>query len=170
MKGHGIVPRVDLPGSDLAGMGVFHKEARRAIFPPTPSLTPWPGCATMIGTKLAAEVLFSAPSRAERGRRARSVASSVGTVLCALLVPKCPLCVAAWLGAAGIGAGAATLVAPFVRPAALLLAALALLSFVGSLRRGRAARRAPAAAGGNCGCAATGTRAIAGSPGYVRRG
>ena len=128
-------------------------------------------CATMISSKSDAEARVGGHGRAARHGRAGGVASSVGAVLCALLLPKCPLCVAAWLGAAGLGAGAATLVAPLVRPAALLLAAMALLALAWSLGRSLSARIAPARGRGDCACAAaaTATGAVS-SPDCVRRG
>jgi hypothetical protein len=54
-------------------------------------------------------------------RRLRGAASGIGAALLAVLVPKCPLCVAAWLTALGVGATGAGLIAPLVRPAALAL-------------------------------------------------
>jgi hypothetical protein len=46
--------------------------------------------------------------------------SSLAATLALLLVPKCPLCVAAYLGALGLSATAASLAAPLVRPLAWL--------------------------------------------------
>jgi hypothetical protein len=51
-----------------------------------------------------------------------------------VLVPKCPLCVAAYLSIFGVSAGVASLAAPWLRSACLLLAAAALLPL---LRWGR---------------------------------
>jgi hypothetical protein len=90
-----------------------------------------------------------APAEASAGRRGRAarlgrVASSLSGVVGFLLLPKCPLCLAALLGVVGLGAGTASLVAPLLRPAALLLAAATLLFLLGPLagsaRRSRAAR------------------------------
>ena len=61
--------------------------------------------------------------------------STVGAVLAALLLPKCPLCIAAFLGAAGIGATSAVLVAPWLRPACIVLAVMGAMVFVASRRR-----------------------------------
>ena len=60
--------------------------------------------------------------------------STVGAVLAALLLPKCPLCIAALLGAAGIGATSAILVAPWLRPACIVLAVIGAMVFVASRR------------------------------------
>ena len=49
-------------------------------------------------------------------RRYGGVASSLGGLIAFLLIPKCPLCLAALLGVAGLSAGAASLVAPYLRP------------------------------------------------------
>lgn len=45
-----------------------------------------------------------------------SAASSLCAVLVALLVPKCPLCVAAYLACLGVGTAAVHTAALFVRP------------------------------------------------------
>jgi hypothetical protein len=56
-------------------------------------------------------------------RRASGVVTSVAAGAAALLVPKCPLCVAAMLAALGVGTSAASALAPLVRPIAFLLLA-----------------------------------------------
>ena len=61
--------------------------------------------------------------------------STVGAVLAALLLPKCPLCIAAFLGAVGFGATGASLVAPWLRPACVVLAVIGAMTFVASRRR-----------------------------------
>jgi hypothetical protein len=75
-------------------------------------------------------------------RMLRSV-GSLGGLLVALLLPKCPLCVAAVLTGAGVGAAAAGVLAPYLKPAAY---ALSLILFVAVLLRERSAmaRRARA--------------------------
>jgi hypothetical protein len=154
----------------MSAFSVFYKDESGAIFHDIP--VSCERCATMIRTKPAAEARFGGHGRSARCGRAGGVASSVGTVLCAVLLPKCPLCVAAWLGAAGLGAGAATLVAPFVRPAALLLAALVLLALAWSFARALSARIGPARGQERCACAATADDPgpMVSSPGCVRRG
>lgn len=59
-------------------------------------------------------------------------ATSVGAALLALLAPKCPVCVAAYLAGLGLGlgAGASHSAAPFVRPVALVVAGVAALALV----------------------------------------
>ena len=76
-------------------------------------------------------------SRASRGTLARfgGVVSGLGGALCVALLPKCPLCVAALLTAAGLGAGGAYFLAPLLRPAALGLSALAFLWLAWKARR-----------------------------------
>ena len=54
-------------------------------------------------------------------------AASLGTIVVAALVPKCPLCVAAMLSALGVGSAAAGAIAPAVRPFVFTLAALAVV-------------------------------------------
>jgi hypothetical protein len=72
--------------------------------------------------------------------------SSVGTIVLAALVPKCPLCVAAALSAWGLGASAASTVAPAVRPVAFALMAVATTALiVFAVRRMRAEARSTAA-------------------------
>jgi hypothetical protein len=65
------------------------------------------------------------PTR-ERGR-APSALASIGTLVLAVLVPKCPLCVAAALSALGVGATAASALAPAVRPLVFVVAATAVV-------------------------------------------
>ena len=69
-------------------------------------------------------------------------ASSLGTLLAAAFVPKCPLCVAAMLSAIGVGTGAASTIAPVVRPLMFGLALAALALLVRSEWRRLRARRA----------------------------
>lgn len=69
--------------------------------------------------------------------RAASGASSLVALLGAALVPKCPLCVAAWLGALGLGSAMSAEVAPLVRPAVFVLAALTVLVAAATLLRHR---------------------------------
>lgn len=76
--------------------------------------------------------------------------SSVGTLVLAALVPKCPLCVAAALSAWGLGASAATVVAPAVRPVAFGLVAVATVTLVLFAVRIARANSRPAAAAGSC--------------------
>jgi hypothetical protein len=72
-------------------------------------------------------------------------ASSLGTLLAAAFVPKCPLCVAAMLSALGVGTASASVLAPVVRPAVFTLAAAALVVLAWTeWRRLRAKRRAAA--------------------------
>jgi hypothetical protein len=72
----------------------------------------------------------------------RRAVSSLGATLALLLVPKCPLCVAAYLASLGIGAEAATSAAPLVRPLAWLLMALAVSALGIGLWRSRRDRTA----------------------------
>lgn len=67
----------------------------------------------------------------------RRAAGSLVAGLLALLVPKCPLCVAAYLAGLGLGAAASRDAAPFVRPVAYTIAGLAALALVLALLRRR---------------------------------
>jgi hypothetical protein len=73
----------------------------------------------------------------------RSAAASVGATLALVFLPKCPLCVAAYLTALGVSAGLASLAAPFVRPAAFLVASASLGALLIGLWRLRKRRQAP---------------------------
>ena len=72
------------------------------------------------------------------------VVSSVGAALLAVFVPKCPLCVAAYLASFGLGAGLSHSAAPFVRPVAFTVAGVAALTLALGVWRRRRRRR--------CGC------------------
>lgn len=90
------------------------------------------------------------PCCAHRRRPARSAvplsALGVGSTVAAILVPKCPLCIAAYLTLCGVGAGWAAVVAPVVRPAAFALSVVSLAALVVTIvrrRRSRSAIEAP---------------------------
>ncbi len=73
-------------------------------------------------------------------RRAGSLtgaASSLSAVLILAFLPKCPVCVAVWLGAVGLGASSAALAAPLLRPAAYALGAASALLLGWSAWRAR---------------------------------
>lgn len=61
-----------------------------------------------------------------RPGQAGGAASSLAALLGLLLVPKCPLCVAAYLASLGLSAGLAAAAAPLIRPFAWALCAAAL--------------------------------------------
>jgi hypothetical protein len=61
-------------------------------------------------------------------RRGGSASASLGAIVLAVLVPKCPLCVAAMLSAVGIGAAAAHHLATMVRAAAFIVAAAVVIA------------------------------------------
>jgi hypothetical protein len=69
--------------------------------------------------------------------RVREVASALALVGAALL-PKCPLCIAAFMCALGISGVTAFEVAPFVRGGALALAAFSMVAVIAVERRRRA--------------------------------
>jgi membrane protein implicated in regulation of membrane protease activity len=69
----------------------------------------------------------------------RAVASGLGFAL----VPKCPLCLAAYLSALGVGAGVAAPIAVLLRPALLVVAAIAAVVSVAQLARHARRARAP---------------------------
>ena len=74
--------------------------------------------------------------------RAFGVVSPLGSTLLLLLAPKCPLCVTAYLASVGLSAGAALYLAPLLRPALVVFAALGVLAFL--WRATQHMRRAPA--------------------------
>jgi predicted lysophospholipase L1 biosynthesis ABC-type transport system permease subunit len=76
-------------------------------------------------------------SRRDGVGRAGRASASLGAIVLAALIPKCPLCVAAWLSALGLGASLGALVAPIVRPLGFALATLAIAFFVRAEHRRR---------------------------------
>jgi hypothetical protein len=70
--------------------------------------------------------------------------SSAAATLALLLLPKCPLCVAAYLVSLGVGVEAASSAAPFIRPLAWVLVLGAFAGLAAALWRSR--KRAKAAA------------------------
>jgi hypothetical protein len=73
----------------------------------------------------------------------RPLGVAVPAALVLLVAPKCPLCVAAWLGAFGVGAGAASFVATSLRPVAVVSLALALGMAVWRRKNSGCATRRP---------------------------
>ncbi len=69
--------------------------------------------------------------------------SSLGAALGVALLPKCPLCIAAWLAGFGLSASAAHAAGPFVRPAAYALASLTLLALMLGFWQSRTQRPTP---------------------------
>jgi hypothetical protein len=70
---------------------------------------------------------------------ARRAATSLGGLIALALLPKCPLCIAAYLTAFGLSASIAALLAPLLRPAAALVLVAALLACLFVLWRHRRA-------------------------------
>ena len=54
-----------------------------------------------------------------------SAASSLAALLSLVFLPKCPLCIGAYLAGLGLGTTAAAFAAPLVRPLAVVLAIVA---------------------------------------------
>jgi hypothetical protein len=67
---------------------------------------------------------------ADVARRIGGSVVSAATIIGALLIPKCPLCVAAALSTFGLGVAAAHWLAPFVRIFGFALGALSVLGVV----------------------------------------
>ena len=85
------------------------------------------------------------------GRRGRAKSAAplsalgVASTVAALLAPKCPLCIAAYLTLCGLGAGWAGAVAPVVRPAAFAVSFVAFAALaLAVVRRWRATSGAAA--------------------------
>jgi threonine/homoserine efflux transporter RhtA len=72
---------------------------------------------------------MSAGEPSDLRRRVGTAITSLGTIVVAALVPKCPLCIAAALSVAGCGAAAAGRIAPLVRPLGLVFALVAMVVF-----------------------------------------
>lgn len=89
-----------------------------------------------------------------RTRASGSGAASLGSLAAMALLPKCPVCVAAWLAAFGVGGGIASTVAPFVRPLVFTLAVVAGARLAWVLCTARK-RVAPRVTGGCPACAAS---------------
>ncbi len=94
---------------------------------------------------------MSRPDARALARRASGAATTVGTIAALVLAPKCPLCVAAWLSALGIGAAGAGLLAPWVRPVGFAVAAAGVVALAWAEWRWlRERRRVQARRGGGC--------------------
>jgi hypothetical protein len=76
--------------------------------------------------------------------------SLLGSTLIVALLPKCPLCIAAYLAAFGLSASAAGAAALLVRPAAWSLAAMAVGAFVFAGWRARKMTSQPVATDADC--------------------
>ncbi|HEX7450759.1 MAG TPA: hypothetical protein VF294_00660 [Polyangiaceae bacterium] len=86
------------------------------------------------------------------GWRALRSLSWLGTALGALLVPKCPLCVAAALSLLGVNAVAASSAAPLIRPLSFAVSVAFLLCVLRSERRSSVLRRLRVRKGNNRSC------------------
>jgi hypothetical protein len=82
-----------------------------------------------------------APPRRPAARRAAGSWLALASGLLALLLPKCPLCLAAYLSALGVTVGAASVALSVLRPLGLALALLAAAAILAHrLRTRRPAR------------------------------
>ncbi len=68
--------------------------------------------------------------------KATAPSVTVGAVLVAVFAPKCPMCIAGWLSVVGLGASA-PLLAPAIRPLAIVLALGSAFWVVRRIWRGR---------------------------------
>ena len=73
-------------------------------------------------------------------RRLGGGSASLGALVVVALLPKCPLCIAAWLGAIGVGAGLGSALAPALRPVGIAVAVTCALSLMWSELRRRKRR------------------------------
>ncbi len=76
-------------------------------------------------------------SRRGKGRAARTARWSFLPGRLLALVPKCPMCLAAYLAVFGVGAGTAALIAPWLRPVGIVLLGAAALATAWILFRAR---------------------------------
>ena len=83
-----------------------------------------------------------------------SFSVAVGSGALAVLAPKCPACVAAWLTALGLGAGFAADFAPWLRPAAWSIVAAGAVATAALLYRRRRRARSNSHTSQCCGAAA----------------
>jgi len=94
----------------------------------------------------------------------RPAALSALTVLGAALVPKCPLCLAAYLTSFGVSGTVAAWAAPWLRPAAALLSlgslVLLALGLLQSVRRKARSRPSSHASCGGCRAQAGSTKIV----------
>jgi hypothetical protein len=74
-----------------------------------------------------------AERRGSRGRAASALTLALGVGL--VLVPKCPMCLVAYLSLFGLGMTAASMLSPWCAPLALALIVAAALGLVWSFRR-----------------------------------
>jgi hypothetical protein len=86
-------------------------------------------------------------SRREGTRRVATALGSLGAIVAAALVPKCPFCVAAVLSAVGVGVTAGSWLAPMVRPLGFAVAVVAALVFARAEWRRRKQRSCALACG-----------------------
>ena len=87
------------------------------------------------------------------------VLASLGSGVAAVLVPKCPICIAGWLSVVGIGAGVGATVALVLRPALVVLAIITAAFVLVGWVRARASAKA--------GCCSEHARAVAPSRGHA---
>jgi hypothetical protein len=94
------------------------------------------------GTRRAKPVGVACTSPSGRSsRRSRPISwIAVGSALLAVLLPKCPLCVGAYLSMLGLTAGAAGVALHVLRPLGVLLAGLALAWMLLARRRASGGR------------------------------
>jgi uncharacterized membrane protein YjjB (DUF3815 family) len=89
--------------------------------------------------------MTSTPGRRDR----RTIASSIVAAIGFVLLPKCPLCIAAYLVSLGLGAEAASGAAPMIRPIVSVALAASLIALFATAWRRR--RRAPVVTATCCG-------------------
>ena len=110
----------------------------------------------------------STPRAPDRSRRPLRLAGSLASATALALLPKCPMCLVAYLSALGLGTGAASLAGALYPIAGLAAAALVGVLGVRLVRETRRSRRVLPALAVGAALAGVAIAFVTGAPGAVR--